>query len=367
MLVGEGVVPHKCLRPGSRLSICELPSISSVNRSSTHPHSAPPTHPSSGNWVCGWGIVCVDGVLGVWVGHCVCGWSVGCAGGAFLSFVSLFPSHTERRTRLDSLTSPARGYTDSSVAQHPTSEHEASPSQSLVTIPTNAATKDMLLQSLMADPVTRTKMVAMLREDLTVARSSSYNTLGGNPSRRRTQTDSDTSLKWLSLEGRSRSLGTIGVGSIPPQPCSTTLQISDEPCQQNTTFSQISDDPPSQTSDDPPSQTSDDPPSQTSDDPPSQTSDDPFESRAAIHQTPTDPPQSHNINQQTPDGATFSPLSSEGQLRKESRESSSSQASSSLGVGSPVPLQSNSATKQQQCSSPMPSQQQCEGKLTDQL
>ena len=303
----------------------------------------------------------------------MCGWSVGCAGGAFLSFVSLFPSHTERRTRQDSLTSPARGYTDSSVAQHPTSEHVASPSQSFVTLPTNAATKDMLLQSLMADPVTRTKMVAMLREDLTVARSSSYNTLGGNPSRRRTQTDSDTSLKWLSLEGRSRSLGTIGVGSIPPQPCSTTLQTSDDPCQPNTTFSQISDDPPSQASDDPPlqasddppSQASDNPPSQASDDPPSQASDDPIESRAAIHQTPTDPPQSHNINQQTPDGATFSPLSSEGQLRKESRESSSSQASSSLGVGSPVPLQSNSVTKQQQCSSPMPSQQQREGKLTD--
>ena len=301
----------KCLQPGSRLCICEIAldlrlTVAPPTHTMLHPHNAPPTHTSSGNWVCGWSIHIIHRSL-------------------------FFPSHTERRARLDYLTSPARGYTN--IEHTDSSEHEASPSMSLVTqsLPSNAATRDILLKSLMADPETRTKMVAMLREDLNVGRSSSYNALGGNPSRLRTQTDLETSPKWLSLEGRSHSLGTIGVGSIPPQPCTTTLQRSDDPCQPNTTFSQISDDSPSQASDDP------------------------IESRAAIHQTPTDP--------STAD-VTFSPLSSECQPRKETRESSSSQASSSSGVGSPAPLQSNSASKQHPCTSPMTLQQQCEGKLT---
>ena len=58
---------------------------------------------SSGSCVCGWTIVWMGGVLGVhvcvWVEH------------SYLSSF-FFPSHAERRARLDSLTSPARGYTN---------------------------------------------------------------------------------------------------------------------------------------------------------------------------------------------------------------------------------------------------------------
>ena len=304
---------------------------------------------------------------------------VGCVGGAFISFVchrqSFFlPSHTERRdsrSRQDSLTPTTKSSNDleheaSSVplSQDPTtSEHEASFSQSFVnqSLSSDSATNDILLQSLVADPHTRARIVAMLREDPTVVRSSSYSTLRTNSSRSRTNTEPEIPLKSLPLEGRSVSLGSIGMGNVHPQPCTTTLQTSDDPCQSYTTFSQTSDEAPSQTSDDP--LLSFTATSQTSDDAPSQASPNPSQSRAAIHQTPLDPPQSLNTILQTPDDTTFSLPSAEGQQHRESRESTSSQASSSLGVGSPTSLQSNSAPQQQPSSSPVTSQQQCEGKL----
>ena len=212
------------------------------------------------------------------------------------------------------------------------------------------------MQSLVADPHTRARIVAMLREDLTVVRSSSDVTLGTDPSWSRTNTEPKIPLKSLPLEGRSVSLGSIGMGSVHPQPSTTTLQTSDDPCQSYKSFSQTSDDAPSQTSDN--LILSFTTTSQASDDAPSQTSPDPSQSRTAIHQMPVDPAQSHNTSLQTPDDTPFSLPSAEGQPHRESRESTSSQASSSLGVGSPASLQSNPASQQQPCSSPMASQQQ---------
>ena len=256
-----------------------------------------------------------------------------------------FPSHTERRdlrARQDSLTPTAKSSDDleheaSSVpqSQEPTTTSEHESPFPLPSLPSDSATKDKLLQSLVADPHTRARIVALLREDLTVVRSSSDGTLDTDPSRSRTNTEPEIPLKSLPLEVRSVSLGSIGMSSVHPQPCTTTLQTSDDPCQSLTTFSQ------------------------TSDDAPSQTSLDPSQSRAAIHQTPVDPAQSHNTIPQTPDNTAFSLPSAEGQLhREESRESISSQASSSLGVGSPTSQQSNPASQQQPGSSPMTSQQQ---------
>ena len=275
---------------------------------------------------------------------------------------SSFLSHTERqnlRARQDSLTPTAKSSDDleheaSSVSQSQepttTSEHESP--FSLSSLPSDSATRDKLLQSLVADPHTRTRIVAMLREDLTVVRSSFYGTLGTDPSRSRTNTEPEIPLKSLPLEGRSVSLGSIGMSSVHPQPCTTTLQPSDDPCQSYKTFSQTSDDAPSQTSDSLLSFTTT---SQASDDVPSQTSLDPSQSRIAIHQTPVDPAQSHDTILQTPDSTAFSLPSAEGQPHRESRESTSSQA---LGVGSPASQQSNSALQQQLSSSPLTSQQQ---------
>ena len=272
-----------------------------------------------------------------------------------------FPSHTERqdlRARQNSLTPTAKSSDDleheaSSVSQShepsTTSEHESPFPLSF--LPSDSATKDKLLQNLVADPHTRARIVAMLREDLTVVRSSSYGTLGTDPSRSRTNTEPEIPLP---LDGRSVSLGSIGMSSVHPQPCTTTLQPSDDPSQSCKTFSQTSDDTPSQTSDS--LLLSLTTTSQASDDIPSQTSPDPSQSRTAIHQTPVD--QSHDTIPQTPDSTAFSLPSAEGQLRKESRESMSSQASSSFGVGSPTSQQSNPASQQQPCSSPMTSQQQ---------
>ena len=277
-----------------------------------------------------------------------------------------FPSHTERqdlRARQNSLTPTAKSSDDleheaSSVSQShepsTTSEHESPFPLSF--LPSDSATRDKLLQSLVADPHTRARIVAMLREDLNVVRSSSYGMLGTDPSRSRTNTEPEIPLKSLPLDGRSVSLGSIGMSSVHPQPCTTTLQPSDDPCQSYKTFSQTSDDAPSQTSDS--LLLSLTTTSQASDDAPSQTSLDPSQSRTAIHQVPVDPAQSHDTIPQTPDDTAFSLPSAEGQLRKESRESTSSQASSSLGVGSPTSQQSNPASQQQPCSSPMTSQQQ---------
>ena len=263
-----------------------------------------------------------------------------------------FPSHTERRdlrARLDSLTPTAKSsdgleHEASSVpqSQEPTTTSEHESPFPLPSLPSDSATKDKLLQSLVADPLTRARIVALLREDQTVVRSSSDGTLDTDPSRSRTNTEPEIPLKSLPLEVRSVSLGSIGMSSVHPQPCTTTLQTSDDPCQSLTTFSQ------------------------TSDDAPSQTSLDPSQSRAAIHQTPVDPAQSHNTIPQTPDNTAFSLPSAEGQLRRESRESTSSQASSSLGVGSPTSQQSNPASQQQPCSSPMTSQQPCSSPMTSQ-
>ena len=129
-------------------------------------------------------------------------------GGAFLSFVChrqslFFPSHTERRdscTRLDSLTPTAKSSSDL--------EHEA---QSL---PSDSAAEEILLQSLVADPHTRARIVAMLREDLTVVRSSSYSMLGSISSWSQTQTAPEIPLKSLPPEERSVRTSTP-VSSLP--------------------------------------------------------------------------------------------------------------------------------------------------------
>ena len=132
----------------------------------------------------------------------------------------------------DSLTPAAKSSNDieheaSSIPQSQgpttTSEHEAPLSLSLVTksLPSGSTTKDMLLQSLMADPDTRTRIVAMLREDLTVVRSSFYDTLGANPSWAQTQTELETPAPLQSKSASQQQLCTVPV--ISQQQCEGKL------------------------------------------------------------------------------------------------------------------------------------------------